>query len=175
LPSGKAQAPDKKADAPKDAKDRQADLTDEEVNALLLDYSRNLRFLLNDLRRDNFENPYGIYRPRQPAVMVPPQANCFPTPLGASVERLAPALADQLDLKKDVGLVVCKVTDGTPAAKAGLKPHDVLLELNGKEVPNDVGLFLKMLDDIKVDTPFDAVVLRKGKKETIKGLTIPGQ
>ena len=59
------------------------------------------------------------------------------------------------------------------AAKAGLKAHDILLELNGKPVTNEVRDFVKMLDDIKANTAVDAVVLRKGKKQTIKGLSMP--
>ena len=53
------------------------------------------------------------------------------------------------------------MTDGTPAAKAGLHAHDVLIGINGQDVPADVGQFLKLLDGIKVDTPFDGIVVPK--------------
>jgi serine protease Do len=36
----------------------------------------------------------------------------------------------------DHGVIVMKVTEGGPAAKAGLKPDDVLLALNGKPIKN---------------------------------------
>src|SRR5262249_33945957 len=58
-------------------------------------------------------------------------------------------------------------------AKAGLKANDILLELNGKAVPNDVAEVIKMVNGIKAKTPVDAVVLRKGKKETVKGISLP--
>ncbi len=182
LRPGNAQPPDKKPDVKKDdprADPRQIDPADAQImNELLFDFARDIRFLLNDIYRDNAENPYGPYRPRVPPHMIPERVGVLttwlPTPLGVSVDKVAVAMADQLDLKKDVGLLVCKVTDGTAAAKAGLRPHDVLVEVNGKEVPADVGQFLKLLDDIKTDTPFDAVVLRKGKRETLKGLMVPG-
>ena len=45
--------------------------------------------------------------------------------------------------------------------------------LNGKPVPSDMTDFQKLLKDIKPDAAVDAVVLRKGKKETIKGLKLP--
>jgi hypothetical protein len=93
--------------------------------------------------------------------------------LGARVEQPSPTLADQLDLPRDTGLIIDEIRPDSPAAKAGLKPHDVLLELNGKPVPNDPARFVRMLNEIKADTKVDAVVLRKGKKETIKGLTLP--
>src|SRR5439155_21475502 len=59
------------------------------------------------------------------------------------------------------------------AAKAGMKAHDILLEINGKVVPDDTTEFLKIMNEIKADKPVDAVVLRKGKKETLKGLSLP--
>src|SRR5262249_39104768 len=59
------------------------------------------------------------------------------------------------------------------AAKAGVKPHDILLEFAGKPVPSDVDSFRKILDDVKAKTEVDVVVLRKGKRETLKGLTLP--
>src|SRR5437660_287970 len=60
-----------------------------------------------------------------------------------------------------------------PAAKAGLKTHDILLELGGKAVPSEVGDFMKALNEFKTGDKVDAIVLRKGKKETVKGVTLP--
>jgi hypothetical protein len=93
--------------------------------------------------------------------------------LGAVVERPGDALVDQLDLPRGQGVVVREVQDGSAAAKAGLKPHDILLELNGKPASSEPAEFARQVGEIKADTPVDAVVLRKGKKETIKGLTLP--
>jgi hypothetical protein len=93
--------------------------------------------------------------------------------LGVMVERPSDILSDQLNLKKGQGLVVMDVRAETPAAKAGLKNNDILLELNGKPVPDEPREFARMIDDLKADTPVDATVLRKGKQETIKGLTLP--
>jgi hypothetical protein len=93
--------------------------------------------------------------------------------LGAFVQKPDETLVEQLDLPKDQGLVLTDVTPDSAAAKAGLKAHDVLLELNGKAVSSDVGEFVKQLNAIKADEAVDAVVLRKGKKETVKGLKLP--
>ena len=40
-------------------------------------------------------------------------------------------------------------------------------------MPSNPEEFRKLVEGIKADTPVDAVVLRKGKKETIKGLSLP--
>jgi hypothetical protein len=40
-------------------------------------------------------------------------------------------------------------------------------------VPSKLEDFLKQLEEIKANTPVDAVVMRKGKKETVKGISLP--
>jgi membrane-associated protease RseP (regulator of RpoE activity) len=92
--------------------------------------------------------------------------------LGVLVAPPTPTLTDQLDLPKDQGLVVENVQEGSAAAKAGLKNNDILLEFNGKPVPANPRDFAKQLDAVKAKTPVDAIVLRKGKRETIKGITL---
>ncbi len=101
---------------------------------------------------------------------VPPQT---PGRLGVMVEAPSDAMIEQLDLPEGQGLVVGEVIPDSPAAKAGLKPHDILLEFNGKPVPNNPQDFRAMVGDIKADTEVSAVVMRKGKRETIKGIKLP--
>jgi membrane-associated protease RseP (regulator of RpoE activity) len=93
--------------------------------------------------------------------------------LGARVKEPSATLVDQLDLPRGQGMVIEEVTTGSAAAKAGFKPNDILLELGGKPVANNLADAVKMIDGLKADTPLDAVVLRKGKKETIKGVSLP--
>jgi membrane-associated protease RseP (regulator of RpoE activity) len=93
--------------------------------------------------------------------------------LGAEVRAPSATLTDQLDLPKGQGLVLEELAPNSAAAKAGLKKHDILLELNGKAVPSKADEFRKVLAEVKPNTPVEAVVLRKGKRETIKGLALP--
>ena len=104
-----------------------------------------------------------------PALERRPRANR----LGAVVQSPTPVLVDQLDLPKDQGVVVQEVRDESAAGKAGLRPNDIVLELDGKAVPSQPEEFARMLDGIKPDAVVDATVLRKGKKETIKGIKLP--
>jgi membrane-associated protease RseP (regulator of RpoE activity) len=92
--------------------------------------------------------------------------------LGVRIEPPSSILVDQLDLPKGAGQVVVQVLPNSAAAKAGLKKHDILLEVDGKAVPTDYFQFRRQLDAIKVK-PVDIVLVRKGKKETIKGVTLP--
>jgi membrane-associated protease RseP (regulator of RpoE activity) len=93
--------------------------------------------------------------------------------LGVRVEKPSATLVEQLDLPQGQGLVVEAVEADSAAAKAGIKAHDILLELNGKSVPDAVPELAKQIEDIKANTPVDAVVLRKGKRETVKGISLP--
>jgi beta-lactamase regulating signal transducer with metallopeptidase domain len=93
--------------------------------------------------------------------------------LGVHAQKPNPALADQLSLPENQGVLIEEVRPDSPAAKAGIKVHDILLEFNGKPVPNDIQKLRQMVDEVKADSKVDAVVLRKGKKETITGITLP--
>ena len=89
------------------------------------------------------------------------------------IEVLGAALIEQLDLPKGQGILVTAVLKDSFANKVGLKPNDVIVEFGGKPVPNDAVTLPKMLAAMKADVPFDIVVVRKGKKETIKDVRFP--
>jgi membrane-associated protease RseP (regulator of RpoE activity) len=93
--------------------------------------------------------------------------------LGAALTRPSDVLVEQLDLPKDQGLILNRVMPNSAAAKAGLKNNDILLELGGKKVSSQPGEFMKALNEYKTGDKVDAVVLRKGKKETVKNVTLP--
>jgi len=54
--------------------------------------------------------------------------------LGLSLQELTPELAKQLGIKGDKGLVITGVEGGSPAAEAGLRRGDVILEVAQKPV-----------------------------------------
>jgi hypothetical protein len=92
--------------------------------------------------------------------------------LGIHVAGPVQALREHLDLPKGTGLVVTSVAKDSAAAKAGVKVNDIILEMNGKPVSDDIQDLQKIVEDIKANAPFDMVVLRKGKKEALKGVTL---
>jgi hypothetical protein len=92
--------------------------------------------------------------------------------LGAELQKPSKTLVDQLDLPDKQGIVLKSIKAQSAAAKAGLKSSDILLELDGKAVPSQVEDFVKQLNEIKKDSAVDAVVLRKGKRQTVKGIKL---
>src|SRR5262249_51402519 len=54
--------------------------------------------------------------------------------LGVSIQPITPELAKSFGLSETKGALVASVTDGSPAARAGLKSGDVILRYDGKAV-----------------------------------------
>lgn len=90
--------------------------------------------------------------------------------LGVRLAPLSPIVADQLSLDK--GVAVAGVVEGSAAEKAGFKPHDILVEFAGKAV-TDPADFVRRVHDVKAGEKVDAVVIRKGKRVELKGITLP--
>jgi hypothetical protein len=93
--------------------------------------------------------------------------------LGLRVTVPDPTLEEQLDLPKNEGLVIEDVIQGSAAEKAGFKRHDILLDLNGKPVSRNIGELMRTVQGLEPNKGVDAVVIRKGKKETLKGIKVP--
>jgi beta-lactamase regulating signal transducer with metallopeptidase domain len=93
--------------------------------------------------------------------------------LGLRLEKPSATLVEQLDLPANNGMVVAEVRGGSPAAKAGIKTNDILLQIGGKTVPNDMTELQGIMKGFKGNQKVDIVVLRKGKKETIKDVNLP--
>ncbi len=54
--------------------------------------------------------------------------------LGAKLQAVTPDLADSMGLKRPAGALIANVTHNSPAARAGLKPGDLITSVDGQEV-----------------------------------------
>jgi S1-C subfamily serine protease len=87
---------------------------------------------------------------------------------GARLRVPEPALVAQLSLPRDQGLVLEDVAARSAAARAGLKNHDILLELGSKPVPSKEADFAELLKGIAPGKPVEAVVVRKARRVLVK-------
>lgn len=56
--------------------------------------------------------------------------------LGVGVQEISPDRSKALNLKDTSGVEVTSVTENAPAAKAGIRVHDVILEVSGQKIEN---------------------------------------
>ncbi|MBU2538735.1 MAG: DegQ family serine endoprotease [Proteobacteria bacterium] len=81
--------------------------------------------------------------------------------LGVMIQPVTPELATQFKLERPIGALVGEVTPGSPADKAGIKPGDVIVEFNGKEITQ-----MSMLPNLVAETPVgskaEVTLSRKG-------------
>ena len=87
--------------------------------------------------------------------------------LGVMIQPLTHELATQFGLKSREGVLVAEVTPDSPAAKAGLKSGDVIVEFAGKAVATPQELQAVVEQTQAGQTPSVAIV-RDGKRMTLK-------
>jgi serine protease Do len=85
--------------------------------------------------------------------------------LGATVQDLTPQLATYFGAKE--GALITAVTDGSAAAKAGLKAGDVITAVNGKAVTGTSDL-VRSLRDAGNDAEIPIAIVRDRKAMTVK-------
>jgi beta-lactamase regulating signal transducer with metallopeptidase domain len=147
---------------------------EDDATKALMEERERINKILQDLRGNRL--PDANLQPGiGGAVLAPGMAGGFRMEgrLGVAVSKPGETLAEQLDLPKGQGLALDRVAPKSAADKAGMKAHDILLELDGKPVPSDPAEFVRQLAEVPADKAVDAVVMRRGKRETLKGLKLP--
>jgi C-terminal processing protease CtpA/Prc len=84
---------------------------------------------------------------------------------GVSIEPADEALRAQLSLPSGQGVLVSDVVSGSPAEKAGVKKHDIVLELGGKPIDSPQTLASQV--QTAQDKPTTLKLLRAGKPVTL--------
>lgn len=88
--------------------------------------------------------------------------------LGVMVGDLNPQLAGQMGVSEDLKApLVTEVQPGTPAAKAGLKPYDVIVEVNGLPVRSSSELTRSVASELAGDS-VELKILRDGKEKKLE-------
>lgn len=87
--------------------------------------------------------------------------------LGVAIQPVEGALAEQLGVKPNEGVLVAEVYPNTPAAEAGIQAGDVILSFDRKKVssPNELQSYV---EESEIDKAHDVQILRDGKRMTLK-------
>jgi serine protease Do len=86
--------------------------------------------------------------------------------LGVSIKDLDPQVASRLGLDNQKGVLVAKLQEGSPAAKAGLKDGDIITALAGKPVNNGHDL-KSVVASLPLNQPVSLTVLRDGEHQEL--------
>jgi serine protease Do len=85
--------------------------------------------------------------------------------LGVQIQEVTPEIAKSLGLSQPEGALVAEVSDGSPAAKAGVKQGDVILSFNGHDIHKVRDLPI-IVAQTRVGEKADVRVWRDGKELT---------
>jgi serine protease Do len=86
--------------------------------------------------------------------------------LGVTIQKITPDLAESLGLEDTRGALVAQVTPKSPAAKAGIKPGDVITAFNGKRLKDQTTL-PTLVADTPVGETVPVEIVRDGKTRTL--------
>ncbi len=86
--------------------------------------------------------------------------------IGVSIQEVTEDLASNLGLDTAAGALVSEVFKSSPASNAGVKPGDVIVKFDGKDVKQSSDLRI-IVANLKPGTKVKAVVIREGKEKTL--------
>jgi len=89
--------------------------------------------------------------------------------IGVEAQDITPELAESFRLKQVEGALIAGVLRGGPADKAGVKPGDILLEINGKNVKDTSGM-LTLISALKPGSSATIKVMRNGSEKSLTAL-----
>jgi serine protease Do len=86
--------------------------------------------------------------------------------LGVAIQDLSGDMAEYYGIEGKEGVFVADVFEGDPADQAGIRPKDIILELNGQEVDTSRQL-TSMIAEIPVGNTAKVKILRDGKQKMV--------
>jgi len=86
--------------------------------------------------------------------------------LGVRIQSVTPELAEGLRLEEPRGALVASVSNGGPAAKAGLRQGDVILRFDGEPV-EEMRTLPRMVAETRIGKTVEVVVWRKGQRQSV--------
>jgi len=86
--------------------------------------------------------------------------------LGVMIQQVTPELAKNFGLERPIGALVGEVAPDSPAAAAGIKQGDIILQYRGKEV-SQMSMLPAMVAQTQVGSKVKVTLMRDGKEKTV--------
>jgi serine protease DegQ len=86
--------------------------------------------------------------------------------IGIESQDITPELADNFGLGRSSGAIIAGVVRGGPADKAGMRPGDILLDVEGKKVANTSDM-LNLIAQLPPGGKARMTVMRKNREATV--------
>ncbi|MGH7029752.1 MAG: DegQ family serine endoprotease [Stellaceae bacterium] len=86
--------------------------------------------------------------------------------LGVAIQNVTPTIAKSLGLEQPQGALVASVLPDSPAAKAGVKPGDVIVKAGDHEI-GDVHDLPRLVAETPVGSKLPLTLMRNGKSQTV--------
>ncbi|MBW2450955.1 MAG: DegQ family serine endoprotease [Deltaproteobacteria bacterium] len=87
--------------------------------------------------------------------------------LGVTIQPMSEELAETFGLDQPKGALVNEVLEDSPAAKAGVKRGDIILEFDGKEI-DEMNDLPRIVASTPIDKNVKMVIFREGKQREVK-------
>lgn len=86
--------------------------------------------------------------------------------IGVEAQDISPELAESFHLKEVRGALIAGILRGGPADRGGMRPGDILVEINGRKVLDTSGM-LNLISSLKPNSAATLKVVREGAEKTI--------
>jgi serine protease Do len=87
--------------------------------------------------------------------------------LGVGIQNLTPELAEYYGIEAEEGVLVTQVYEGDPADKAGIKEGDIIIAVDGKQVPTSRDLS-RTVAEAGVGNRMKITLLRDGREKDVR-------
>lgn len=86
--------------------------------------------------------------------------------LGVTIGEITPSLAEAYGLASDYGLLVSEIPTGSPAGLAGIRPQDIIIEIDGLKIEGLRDL-RRIISTKSVGDSVEVVVVRNGEQHRV--------
>ncbi|MDM8541231.1 Do family serine endopeptidase [Desulfococcaceae bacterium HSG9] len=87
--------------------------------------------------------------------------------LGVAIQDVSKEMSEYYGLKDRKGALVAEIFEDNPAAKAGILPHDLIMEVDGKKIESSRDL-TRVIAESGVGNSVEIKVFRNGEQKTFK-------